>query len=133
MLQHSTNGLSFFEDFFTGNKKVTEFLQLFFWRWKKEENIKTVVALEGMCIRTNADFYRHIGNRINAEKRSTKEKKRCLLKANSPNWAPNATQRESLFFASIFSFVSFWSFPIQEKGDCSLLEPTSSKGKGGDH
>ena len=86
-----------------------------------------------MCVyvQTQIFFTAISGTESMQKKSSTEEKKRCLLKVNSPNWAPNATQRESLFFASIFSCVSFWSFPIQEKGTAHFWNPLLPKEGGG--
>ncbi len=97
--------------FFTGNKKVTEFLQLFFGGGKKKRILKPLLRLRGfrgVCIRTNTDFfYRHIGNRINAEKSPIKEKNGA-----SSKWIPQIGRRTrhkgNLYFSHPYSLMSLF-------------------------
>ena len=136
MLQHSTNGLSLFEMviFLRGIKRSRNFYNFFSGGGKKKRILKPLLRLRGfrgVCIRTNTDFYRHIGNRINAEKCSTKEKKPMPPQSEFPKLGAERDTKGISIFRIHILLCLFLVISNPGKGDCSLLEPTSSKGRGG--
>ncbi len=120
--------------FLRGIKRSRNFYNFFSGGGKKKRILKPLLRLRGfrgVCIRTNTDFYRHIGNRINAEKCSTKEKKPMPPQSEFPKLGAERDTKGISIFRIHILLCLFLVISNPGKGDCSLLEPTSSKGRGG--